>query len=52
MINKQFIKSTMPAVFNFVKTQPLLFRVAKGVERRLLTRQYNKTSSVQKHYSQ
>ena len=30
MINKQFIKKTMPAVFNFVKNQPLLFRVAKG----------------------
>jgi len=52
MSSKQFIKKTMPAVFNFVKNQPLLFRVAKGVERRLIARQYAKSDSTSKSYSQ
>lgn len=52
MINKQLIKKMMPSVFNFVKKQPLLFKVAKGVERRLLTRQFTKSSSIKKRYSQ
>lgn len=42
----------MPGVFNFIKNQPLLFRVVQGIERRLLTRQYNKSSSAPKKYTQ
>ena len=52
MINKQFIKKTIPGVFNFVKNQPSLLRVAKGIERRLVTREYVKSRAVNKTYTQ
>ncbi|GGP50244.1 rhamnan synthesis F family protein [Shewanella saliphila] len=52
MINKQFIKTKMPAVFNFVKQQPFLFRVAKGIDRRLSARAYAKLNNDDKGYTQ
>ncbi len=52
MINKQFIKKTAPSLFNFVKNQPFLFRVAKGIERRVVARQYIKSRALNKSYSQ
>ena len=42
----------MPAVFNFVKQQPFLFRVAKGIDRRLSARAYAKLNSDDKGYTQ
>ncbi|MCU7375071.1 hypothetical protein PEC18_30695 [Paucibacter sp. O1-1] len=52
MINKQFVKTKMPALFNFVKQQPLLFRVAKSVDRRLSARAYAKLNTDKKGYTQ
>jgi hypothetical protein len=52
MINKQFVKTRMPALFNFVKQQPFLFRVAKSVDRRLRARAYAKLNTDKKGYSQ
>lgn len=51
MINKQFVKARMPALFNFVKQQPFLSRVAKSVDRRLRARAYAKLNTDKKGYS-
>ncbi|GAA61859.1 hypothetical protein P20652_3748 [Pseudoalteromonas sp. BSi20652] len=45
MINKQLIKKTMPGVFNFVKNQPQLFKLAQQVDAKLQQREYVKLNN-------
>ena len=52
MINKQLIKKTMPGVFNFVKNQPLLFKMAQRVNEKLKSREYAKSKVNKKNYNQ
>ena len=51
MINKQLIKKRMPGVFNFVKKQPYLFKLAKRVDERIQTLEYAKLNVNREGYT-
>ena len=50
MINKQQIKKTMPGLFNFIKSQPQLFKLAQHVEGKLQTYEYAKLNTEKKDF--
>jgi len=52
MINKQQIKKTMPGLFNFIKSQPQLFKLAQHVEGKLQTYEYAKLNTEKKDFTQ
>ena len=49
MINKNTIKTHMPALFNFVKNQPQLFKLAQRVNAKLQHREYKKLYNNKKY---
>ncbi|WP_024597642.1 MULTISPECIES: rhamnan synthesis F family protein [unclassified Pseudoalteromonas] len=51
MINKKTIKTHMPVLFNFVKSQPQLLKLAQRVNAKLQLREYKKLNTSNKSYS-